>query len=283
MPSRSPNSLRRRAGPRGSALVSHPGPPGARPDQGRLQGIMRTVRLFLQYRGTGYHGWQIQPNILTVQGVLEEALARLLGGPVRVTGASRTDAGVHALRQVASFPTERLLPPDAIRSALNAMVPRDIRVLDASDAPPGFNARRRARSKSYGYLILNTPIPSPFWLDYAWHLGPPLDVEAMRSALSALRGTHDFSSFRAADGGEKDPVRTVYSCKVRRHRGMVAVFVSADSFLHHMVRNIVGSLVEVGRGARRPEWIARVLEAKDRRLAGPTAPAQGLWLLRVRY
>ena len=243
----------------------------------------RSIRLTLAYDGTGLHGWQVQPDRPTVQGHLAAACARILGAPVKVVGASRTDAGVHALRQVASLTTPSAIEPARLGHGLNALLPPAIRVTDVADAPPGFDARRSAVAKRYAYLIDRGPVASPFLDRYAWHLRHALDLPAMARAAAALRGKHDFSAFCAAPGRERNPTCTVLSARVigRGHR--VGVFLSADSFLHHMVRNVVGSLVEVGRGARRPEWLSEVLDCRDRSRAGPTAPARGLTLVRVRY
>ncbi len=214
---------------------------------------------------------------------MTEALTRLLREPVRVVGASRTDAGVHALGQVASFTTAGRLSLLAIRSGANGLLPPDIRVLDARDIPAGFDARRSARSKRYAYLIDNGAVALPLLRRYAWHLPQPLDRSAMAAGLRALRGKHDFSAFCAAPGRDRTPICTIYSARVVARRSLLAVLISADSFLHHMVRNIVGSLVEVGRGRRSAEWIGDLLRGRDRTRAGATAPAKGLTLLRVSY
>jgi tRNA pseudouridine38-40 synthase len=200
-----------------------------------------------------------------------------------VTGASRTDAGVHATGQTVSLTTDSSLAPAAMAAALNTALPRDIRVLAADEAAPSFDARRSARAKRYLYLIDNGRVASPLLRRFAWHVPPPLDVGRMRAALGALRGRHDFSAFRAAAGRAGDPVCTVRALHVRRRRSRVALLISADRFVHHMVRVIVGSAVEVGRGARGMEWLVELLAGRDRRLAGPTAPPQGLVLLRVVY
>lgn len=219
----------------------------------------------------------------TIQGFLTEALTRILRESVKVVGASRTDAGVHALGQVASFSTTSQLSLLAIRSGINAVLPPDIRVLEVADAPPGFDARRWARSKRYTYLIDNRPVALPLLRRYAWHIPQPLDHSAMRAGLRALRGKHDFSAFCAAPGLHRTPICTVFSARLICRRSLITILVSADSFLHHMVRNIVGSLVEVGRGHRSAEWIRELLVGRDRTRAGPTAPARGLTLLRVSY
>ncbi len=202
---------------------------------------------------------------------------------MRVIGASRTDAGVHALGQVASLVTASALGAGSLRAALNARLPADIRVLDAVDVEASFDARRSALGKRYGYFIDNGEIAMPMTLRYAWHVRAPLDVDAMRAALARLRGRHDFSAFCAAPGRDRDPGCTIRAVHVLRKKRFLAVVLSADSFLHHMARNIVGSAVEVGLGRREPAWIGRVLEERNRALAGPTAPAHGLVLLRVVY
>jgi tRNA pseudouridine38-40 synthase len=245
--------------------------------------MTRTLRLVVAYDGTAYSGWQIQPSRPTVQGLLVAAARPLLGDDLQVTGASRTDAGVHALRQTVSVRTTRVVPGEVVVRALNAALPRDVRVLTCDEANAGFDARRAAIGKRYGYLIQNAPVPAPFLLRYAWHVPAALDVASMRRGLAALRGRHDFSAFRAAAGRDHPPTCVVRALHVIHRRDRIALVVSADRFLHHMVRNIVGSAVEIGRGARPHGWLADVLASRDRRRAGPTAPAHGLTLIRVLY
>jgi tRNA pseudouridine38-40 synthase len=237
----------------------------------------------LSYDGTDYHGWQVQAGARTVQGTLSDAARGRFGGDTRVTGASRTDAGVHALRQVASLTTAARITATGLRGALNADLPRDVRVLDVQEAPTGFDARRAAIGKRYAFLIDNGPVANPLLSRYAWHIPQPLDVGAMRRALMALRGRHDFGGFCAAPGREKNPVCVVRALHVIRRKELLAVLLSADRYLHHMVRNIVGSAVVVGRGARDARWLGTVRESRDRTQAGPTAPARGLTLVRVLY
>jgi tRNA pseudouridine38-40 synthase len=237
----------------------------------------------LAYDGTGLHGWQVQPDVTTVQGLLVEAARPLFEGEIRAIGASRTDAGVHALGQTVALSGDSSLTPDAVLAALNARLPRQVRVVAAAAAASGFDARRAARGKRYAYLIDNAPVPSPLLLRYAWHVPAALDLAGLRTGLAAVRGRHDFSAFCAAAGRDADPICRVRAVHVRRRRAIVAILVSADRYLHHMVRNLVGSAVEVGRGARPPAWLGEVLSSRDRTTAGPTAPAHGLTLVRVLY
>jgi tRNA pseudouridine38-40 synthase len=237
----------------------------------------------LSYDGTDFHGWQVQPDAPTVQGAVLDAAHRFLGADARVIGASRTDAGVHALRQTASLSITAALDAAAVRGALNAALPPSIRVLSVTETAPGFDARRSALGKRYAYLVDNGAVAAPLWRRIAWHVPTPLDDDAMRSALAVLRGRHDFSAFSAAAGASAPPVCTVRAVHVVRRRERLALLISADRFLHHMVRNIVGSAVEVGRGAQRAEWLGDVLASRERARGGPTAPAHGLVLVRVRY
>ena len=225
----------------------------------------------------------MQPDQTTVQGLVGEACARILGEVVKVTGASRTDAGVHALRQVASLVTTSTLDPARLARGLNAVLPESVRVLEAAQAPAGFDARRSALGKRYLYVIDGGRIAHPMWRRFAWHPRFPLDVPRMRAAIGALRGKHDFSAFCAAPGRGRTPTCTVCSIRLVTRGDQLGVLISADSFLHHMVRNIVGSLVEIGRGARAPGWLGELLAGRDRTRSGPTAPPQGLFLVRVRY
>ena len=223
-----------------------------------------------------------------MQELLLDAARPLVGDDARLISASRTDAGVHALRQTASLSiatpgTATTLAAGAILRALNARLPPDIRVLAAGEVGPDFDARRAALGKRYAYLIDNSAVASPLLRRFAWHMPVPLDTDAMRAALAPLRGRHDFSAFCAAAGREHSPLCAVRAVHVVRRRERLALVISADRFLHHMVRTIVGSAVEVGRGARTAPWMAEVLGARDRTRAGPTAPAHGLTLVRVLY
>jgi tRNA pseudouridine38-40 synthase len=248
---------------------------------------MRTIKLTLAYDGTDYAGWQVQQGRRTVQGVLEETLRKITRETVRVTGSSRTDAGVHALGQVAAFRTNSHLEPAVFRRALNALLPRDVAVLEAAEVAEGFDPIGQAVRKRYRYVIHDGPVRNVFHRHYCWKHPQPLDAEAMDRAATALRGKHDFASFENRGSQRLSTIRTILDIRVQRgwgdQRDQVTIEVEADGFLYNMVRNIVGTLVEVGRGAKPVEWVAEVLRSADRRLAGPTAPPQGLFLMWIEY
>jgi tRNA pseudouridine38-40 synthase len=242
------------------------------------------VKLTLEYDGTRYVGWQVQPNGPSVQAEVERALATLHKAPRRVTAAGRTDAGVHARGQVVSFPEERPLPLVAYVKGMNALLPRDVAVRAASLEPDGFDARRSARGKRYRYVIENLATRAPLTRLYAWQLFGRLDAAAMRDAARHLVGRHDFAAFQAADCEAHHAVRDVRRLDVvGEGRGCIEVVVEATAFVKHMVRNIVGTLVEVGQGKRAPGSLPALLAGRDRRAAGPTAPPQGLCLEEVFY
>jgi tRNA pseudouridine38-40 synthase len=240
-------------------------------------------KVTLQYDGTDYVGWQRQASGVSIQGLIEDALAPIEGGPVTVTGAGRTDAGVHALAQVASVSLETPLDTAALQRALNAILPPEVRVVDVERVADEFHARFSARAKTYEYRIVNGPFLSPFERRYAWHLVHPLNVAAMQEAAAALLGAHDFAAFQGAGSAAKTTVRDVTTLEVDFDSPHLSVVATADGFLRHMVRTIVGTLVEVGAGRREPSWVADVLASRDRARAGPTAPPQGLFLVSVDY
>lgn len=245
---------------------------------------MARIRLVLEYDGTEFAGWQMQPNGRTVQEELERGLATLLGAPVRVLAAGRTDAGVHALGQVACFDTDRALPLKAYARGLNGHLPPDLAVIRAEEVAPDFDPRRWSLGKHYRYRISNLGRRSPLRRRTHWELFGALDVEAMREATRPLIGRHDFSAFRAADCEAANPFREVRSIRIDGEPGDALVIdVEGTAFLKHMVRNLVGTLVEVGKGRRDPAWIAEVLASRDRSRAGATAPAHGLALMQVFY
>lgn len=251
---------------------------------------LRTLRLTLEYAGARFAGWQIQPDARTVQGELERALAELLREPVRVVGASRTDAGVHATGQVASFQTPSPLPCEKLLAGLNALLPEDAAVSRVEEAPEGFHARFSALGKHYRYRLLSRPARSPLHRGDAWHLPRALDLEAMRQAGALLVGRHDFRAFVSRPDGDGDCVRTLTRVDVSEAPlevpgggRLVLVDVVGESFLYKMVRTIVGTLAQVGRGTRPAGDLRALLASGDRRRAGPTAPAHGLTLVRVAY
>jgi tRNA pseudouridine38-40 synthase len=244
----------------------------------------RNIRLLLEYDGTGYHGWQRQLDALTIQQVLEEALQRLTGERIILIGSGRTDAGVHALGQTANFRTESAIPLTAFHKGLNSLLPKDIAVLAAAEAPPEFHARKSARAKTYEYRILNRPTRSPLSGRYAWWIAPGLDLAAMAGAAAVLPGEHDFTAFRASGSDNHNPVRRVLAAEWRDHPGgRLSFTITATGFLRGMVRSLVGTMVEVGRGKAPPTILAELLASGARHLAGPTAPPQGLFLMEVFY
>lgn len=246
---------------------------------------MPAFKLTLEYDGTGFEGWQVQAGgRRTVQGALEEAIGRVTGARAAVTGAGRTDAGVHAEGQVASAAVETRLPPAELQRALNAVLPEDVAVIGLAAAPDGFHARRDARWKVYRYAIWNGPQRSPLRARTHLRVGARLDLAAMRDAAATLVGTHDFASFQAAGSSVASTVRTLARVEVRgAERGDVAIEVQGSGFLRHMVRTLAGTLIEVGTGKRPPGSMPAVLAARRRAAAGPTAAARGLTLVRVEY
>ena len=264
---------------------------------------MTNWKITLSYDGTAFHGWQVQPGRPTIQGTLAAALKRMTGERVLPQGSGRTDAGVHALGQVATFGLEVPIPARNLLWALNRGLPQSIRVLKAEIVGAGFHARHSAVRKTYEYGIFERGVEleeeslggerecSPFIAPYAWDCRWALQMEPMMQAAAMLCGMHDFSSFAASDPdraqregkGGPNPVKTMFVSEVRREGELLRYRVEGSGFLHHMVRNIVGTLVEVGRGVLGPEEMGRILAARDRSAAGPTAPAQGLFLVSVEY
>jgi tRNA pseudouridine38-40 synthase len=244
---------------------------------------MRNVRIKIEYDGTNYHGWQIQPNGRTVQAELTRVLSMLDQRYVIVSGAGRTDAGVHATGQVASFPLERQFEPDQLRDAINGNLDRDIRVLDVEFVDDSFNARFSARLKTYHYRVWTAAVVSPFAYRYVYHHRWPLDVEQMRQAAALLIGEHDFSAFTVLHSDMKDRVRHLEQLDVEGDETGIAITAASNGFLRYMVRTLVGTLIEVGRGRRSAASVADVLESRNRANAGWTAPAAGLTLMRVDY
>lgn len=246
---------------------------------------VRHIRLVVEYDGTGLCGWQRQDNGPTVQGALEAALARMVQHEVRVAGASRTDAGVHARGQVACFRTDKPIPLHGFRRGLNSMLPDGIAVVEATEVGDDFHPRFSATGKHYRYLVLTRAERSPRWRDRAWHHPDPLDLDAMRQAAALLLGEHDFAAFRAAGCNAKTTIRRIDEISITEMSGepLLAFDVRGNAFLRNMVRILVGTLVEVGERRRPAAQVAEILANKDRTKAGITAPARGLELVSVRY
>src|SRR5258708_7154165 len=249
---------------------------------------MRNIKLILTYDGTDFSGWQIQPDAPTVQGTLASAIGRVTGENVLPQGSGRTDAGVHSLAQVATFQTESVIPAGNLVVALNDILPGSVRVLEAREGSPEFHPRKSARAKTYRYRIYRGALCPPFLARYVWHYPYPLDENAMQEAAPLVEGQHDFTSFAAVDAerGKEENVsnaRRVFSSCWRREAEEFIYEVRGSGFLHHMVRNLVGTFLLVGKGTLTPQDVVTILEAKNRSAAGATAPATGLYLVRVEY
>lgn len=244
---------------------------------------MKRVGLVVAYDGTNYSGWQIQPNGITIQGVLNDALSDLLGEKIEIMGASRTDAGVHALGNVAVFDTNTRIPGEKISYALNQRLPEDIRIQLSEEVEPDFHPRYCDSEKTYEYRILNRKFPVPTERLYSYFYHYKLDVDKMREATSYLIGRHDFASFCGTGAQVKSTVRTITGIDVWRDGDIVTIRVKGEGFLYNMVRIIAGTLIRVGGGFIEPQQIKKILEAKDRTLAGETARPEGLTLIGIRY
>ncbi|HVG18531.1 MAG TPA: tRNA pseudouridine(38-40) synthase TruA [Blastocatellia bacterium] len=244
---------------------------------------MKNFKITIQYDGTDYHGWQIQPNGRTIQGELTRVLSLLDHRQVTVHGAGRTDAGVHAEGQVANFFLRREFDPHDLREAINGNLDRDVRALDVEQVADSFNARFSAKLKTYRYQIWTGAVVSPFLYRYVYHYRGRLDAGEMRRAAAALTGAHDFSAFTVMHTEIEDRVRSLTRLDVDQREDSITLVAEADGFLRYMVRTIAGTLIEVGRGRREASSIAEILRSRDRANAGPTAPAAGLTLVRVGY
>jgi tRNA pseudouridine38-40 synthase len=244
---------------------------------------MRNIRLTLSYDGSDFSGWQTQPGFRTVQETLETAVAALGGSPVRANASGRTDAGVHAVGQVVNFYTDLTIPTDKFAKAVNAYLPPDVVVRSAEDAPQSFDANRDAQCKLYRYVIHDGAVPDVFMRRHCCHTRRRLDATAMARASAPLLGRHDFHSFETEWPNRMSSVRTIMHLEVRRMDDLIWLDVEADGFLYNMVRAIAGTLMNVGRGYWPESEVGEILRAEDRRRAGPTAPAQGLFLMRVTY
>jgi tRNA pseudouridine38-40 synthase len=250
---------------------------------------MRNLKLILAYDGSEFAGWQVQPDAVSVQGTLASAIGRITGEKVLPQGSGRTDAGVHALAQVATFATESSVPAANFVKALNDILPASVRVVEALEAAPDFHARKSARGKMYRYRIYRAAICPPFLARYLWHYPFPLNEPAMVRAAGLVEGEHDFTSFAAVDperGREDKPMsnlREIFSSSWERQGDEFVYTVRGSGFLHHMVRNLVGTFILVGKGTLRAEDVTRILQARNRSAAGATAPASGLYLVSVEY
>jgi tRNA pseudouridine38-40 synthase len=248
----------------------------------------RNIKLTLSYDGSKFHGWQVQPGLPTVQAALGEAIAQVTGDKIVPQGSGRTDAGVHALAQVASFSTTSSIPLENMRKALNSLLPAAIRALSVEEAPEDFHARRSAKRKTYEDRLYRGEILPPFLVNLVSHQPYPLDRDSMAEAAAAVEGEHDFTSFAAVDPEKGAPqqrtnVRTIFESKWQQRGEEWVYTVRGNGFLHHMVRNLVGTFLLVGKGSLRPADMARILAERSRSAAGPTAPAEGLYLVNVEY
>lgn len=244
---------------------------------------MKNIALRLRYDGSRYHGWQVQKNAITVAQTMEEALAKVCGERVKLTGCGRTDAGVHALRYCANFHSDCTVPVDRMPLAVNSRLPDDIVVVDAMEVPDDFNAIGSCVKKEYVYKILNSRIPDPFLADRVCFYPQRLDISLMQAAARAFEGTHDFKAVRSEGTQTKTTVRTVYWCRAEKDGDLITVSICANGFLYNMCRAMVGTMVYASYGKLIPEEIPALLEKRDRRLTGPTMPPQGLYLNRVWY
>ncbi|GAB4247309.1 MAG: tRNA pseudouridine(38-40) synthase TruA [Deltaproteobacteria bacterium] len=246
---------------------------------------MRRIKLTVAYDGTAYAGWQVQPNGTAVQAVMERVLSRILQEPVRLRAAGRTDSGVHAREQVADFADSGKRDLATIVHGGNALLPADIRILSAVEVPESFDARRDATRKEYRYFLYLSPVDSPFFSRYAWHIEAQVDIGTVREALAHLVGEHDFTSFRGQGCTAKSPVRNIVRAEVTRHGipGLHSIDICGTGFLRHMVRNIVGTVVDAGKRKHSAAHVREILLARDRTAAGVNAPPRGLFLWRVSY
>jgi len=244
----------------------------------------KNIRMVLRYDGTRFLGWQSQRGGNTIQDILEEKILLMTGETVRLIAAGRTDAGVHALHQVCHFHTRSGLPPEILHRGLNSLLPPDIFISRVEYAPPDFHARYSVKSKVYEYRLLNRPDPDPFLRFHTWHIPFPLNLPEMEKCLAPLSGEHDFSSFMSSGSNVRDASRYLMKAEIQAAEdGLLVMNFQANGFLRHMVRNLVGTLVEVGKGRRNPEEFLQIFQARDRRLAGAKAPAHGLFLKMVYY
>ncbi len=244
---------------------------------------MPNIKLTIQYEGTNYIGWQKQLKGDSIQGEIEKAIKNITGEEVNLIASGRTDSGVHALGQVANFLTNSSIPPDKFKYALNTKLPEDISIIESEEVPCDFHARYDAIGKRYMYLIYNNPIRNPIYRRFVYHIPYPLDYENMKEGVKYLIGTHDFAAFMASNSSVENTIRTINNAYLSRKNELILFRIEGNGFLYNMVRIIVGTLIEIGRGKLKPYDISHIIESKNRKLAGPTASSQGLFLERVYY
>lgn len=245
--------------------------------------MVRNIKLLIAYDGTAYHGWQSQLNKPTIQETIEKALYTVMKQKINLTGSGRTDAGVHALGQVANFKADTRILEDKIKIALNANLPPDIRILESVDVDMDFNSRFDATDKTYMYQIYNDRVHNPFYARYSCFVPQVLNIDKMEEAIKFIPGTHDFKAFMATGSNVKTTVRRVYETRLEREGSLIRLYIKGDGFLYNMVRIIAGTLIDIGKGLKDISCIERALENKDRRVLGQTAPPRGLFLMNVNY
>ena len=244
---------------------------------------MRNIKLIIEYDGKDYNGWQKQPNKLNIQGEIEKAIQTITGEEVELIGSGRTDAGVHAFAQVANFKTNSNFPIEKMAIAINSQLKTSIRVQKAEEVEENFHSRYHCHKKTYAYIIDNSDQGTAIYRNQTYHVPQPLNVEVMQEAANYLVGEHDFSSFKSSGTSSKSSVRTIYDAKILKEQERVVIMLTGNGFLYNMVRIISGTLVEIGKGEKKPEEMKKILEAKDRSLAGKTLPAKALFLMSVSY
>lgn len=244
---------------------------------------MRNIRLLIEYEGTNYSGWQAQKNALGIQAVIEDAIEKITGEEVRLTASGRTDGRVHALGQVANFYTNSTIPGDSFKHPLNIALPEDIKIIESEEVAIDFHSRFDAKRKRYRYVIYNGKIPRPIYRNFSYHVEKDLNIEEMRKSLTYFIGNHDFASFMARKSEVDTTMRTIYSIEIIKKDDFIEIVVEGKSFLRHMIRIIAGTLVFIGMGKIKREDLNNIIQGKNRQLAGPTAPPQGLFLEKVYY
>ena len=244
---------------------------------------MRNIKLTIEYDGREYNGWQKQPNKLNIQGEIEKAIQNITGEEIELTASGRTDAGVHAIGQVANFKTETKLPIEKIAIAINSQVKNSIRIIKAEEVEENFHSRYNCKRKTYRYKINNSPYGSAIYRYLEYHIATPLEIEKMKKAIKYLEGEHDFKAFKSSGTSSKSSVRTIYKAELKQQEDRIILELTGNGFLYNMVRIIAGTIVDVGLGKIQPNQIPQIIEDKDRTKAGKTLPAHGLYLVKVEY